>query len=181
VYYLHDFETEKIFHLDEELKKGRHYYDLPSLFGKALNYDIQVYTHDSPAFSISYPKHYESIKPTLNEVLLIKHPMSSTPQIGVYVENQPEDIQLQDIGQRYLFRLIEKYSKKAELVYSQQAVLNDGTFANETLFERVVNKELSLKTLILSTYHQDKLIYVATTSVVHPEALKEYLYSLKFH
>jgi hypothetical protein len=181
VYFLHDFDSEIIFNLSEELRKGHHYYDLPSLFGKEMKYDIQVYKHAFPAFSISYPKHYKSTEPKLNEVLLVKNPMSSTPQIAVYVEDQPEDINLQEIGQRYLLEFIEKYSTKTDIVYSRQTVLGDGTPANETLFERVIQDHWSFKTLVLSTYFEGKLIYAATTSVAHPEALKEYLYSLQFH
>ncbi len=180
LYYLHDFDKEIVFNLEQELKKGRHYFELPPLFGRELKYNTRVYKHSAPAFSISYPKHYKVTKPTLNEVLLVKNPMSNTPQIGVYVEDQPEDIQFEDIGQRYLFRLIEKYSTKARLVYSKQTVLNDGTPAHETFFERVVNKHWPYKTLVLSTYIDDKLIIVATTSFAHPEALKKYLYSLRF-
>jgi hypothetical protein len=181
VYYLHDFDNEIIFNLSEELKKGRHYFDLPSLFGKELKYDNQVYTHSSPDFSISYPKHYKVIKPTLNEVLLVKNPLSSTPQLGVYVENKPNDIQLEDIGQEYFYSTIEKYSTSVKLVSSKQTLLNDGTPAVEILFDRVVNDHWPLKTLILSTFWDDKIIYVATSSYAHPEVLKGYLYSLQFH
>lgn len=180
LFYLHDFENEIVFNLSRELKKGRHYFDIPSLFKKELKNDTKVYTHFAPAFSISYPKHYKVIKPTLNEVLLVKNPMGNSPQIGVYVENQPKNIQLDDIGKRYLFELIEQYSTKAKLVYSTQTVLSDGTSANETLFDRVINDHWPYKTLILSTYRGDKLIFVATTSFAHPEALKKHLYSLRF-
>jgi hypothetical protein len=180
VYYLHDFENEIILDLSEELKKGRHYFELPSLFGKELKYDNQVYTHFSPDFSISYPKHYKVIKPTLNEVLLVKNPLSSTPQLGVYVENKPNDIQLEDIGKEYFFSIIEKYSTSVKLVSSKQTLLNDGTLAVEILFDRVVNEYWPLKTLILATYRGDKLIFAAITSVEHPEALRDCLYSLRF-
>lgn len=37
LYYLHDFEKGVVFDLNEELKKGRHYYILPNLFGKIKN------------------------------------------------------------------------------------------------------------------------------------------------
>ena len=37
LYYLHDFDNEVVLNLSEELKKGRHYYELPSLFGKEKN------------------------------------------------------------------------------------------------------------------------------------------------
>jgi hypothetical protein len=180
VYYLHDFEHEIIFNLSEELKKGRHYFDLPPLFGKELKYDNQVYTHSSPDFSISYPKHYEVIKPTLNEVLVVKNPLSSTPLLQVYVENKPNDIQLEDIGQEYLCSKLEKYSTSVKLVSSKQTLLNDGTPGVEILFDNVVNEYWPLKTLTLSTCRGDKLIFAAITSFEHPEALREYLYSLRF-
>jgi hypothetical protein len=180
VYYLHDFDNEIIFSLSEEVKKRRHYFDLPSLFGKELKYDNQVYTHSSPNFSISYPKHYKVIKPTLNEVLLVKNPLSGTPQLGVYVENKPNDIQLEDIGQEYFYSKTEKYSTSVKLVSSKQTSLNDGMPAVEILFDRVVNDYWPLKTLILSTYRGDKLIFAAITSFAHPEALRDYLYSLRF-
>ena len=180
VYYFHDFDNEIIFNLSEELKKGRHYFDLPLLFGKELKYDKQVYTHSSPNFSISYPKHYKAIEPTLNEVLLVKNPLSSTPQLGVYVENKPSEIQLEDIGQEYFYSKIEKFSTNIKLVSSKKTLLHDGTPGVEILFNYVVNEYWPLKTLTLSTYRGDKLIFAATTSVEHPKALRDYLYSLRF-
>lgn len=181
VYYLNDFDNKIVFNLSEELNKGRHYFDLPPLFGKELKFINQVYNHSSPNFSISYPKHYKVTEPTLNAVLLVKNPISTTPGLGVYIETKPQGIKLNDIGQRHLYDLIEKYSTSVKLVYSKQTLLNDGTPAVETLFDRVLNEYWPLKTLILSTYWNDKLIYAATTSFSHPEALKEYLYSLQFH
>ena len=180
VYYLHDFDQEIVFDLSEQLKKGRHYLDLPTLFGKELKYDNQIYTHSSPNFNISYPKHYKVVKPASNEVLLVKNPLSSTPQLGVYVENKPNDIQLEDIGQEYFYSRTKKYSTSIKLVSSKQTSLNDGTPAVEILFDRVVNEYWPLKTLILSTYRGDKLIFAAITSFAHPEALRTHLYSLRF-
>lgn len=180
VYYFHDFDQEIIFDLSQELKKGRHYFDLPPLFGKESKYDNQVYTHSSPDFSISYPKHYKVIKPTLNEVLLVKNPLGSTPQLGVYVENKPNDILLNDIGQEYFYSKTKEYSTSVNLVSSKQTSLNDGNPAVEVLFNRVVNDHWPLKTLILSTYRGEKLIFAAITSFAHPEALRDYLYSLRF-
>jgi len=107
-------------------------------------------------------------------------PLSSTPRLGVYVENKPNDIHLEDIGQKYFYSKIEKYSTSNNLVSSKQILLNDGTPGAEILFDNVVNEHWPLKTLILSTYRGEKLIYAAITSFAHPEALREYLYSLRF-
>ena len=120
------------------------------------------------------------MKPTLNEILLVKNPLGSTPQLGVYVENKPNGIQLEDIGQEYLHSKIDKYSTSVKLVYSKQTFLNDGTPAVETYFNRMVNEFLPFKTLILSTYRGNKLIFAAITSFSHPEALRNYLYSIRF-
>jgi hypothetical protein len=180
LYYLHDFDNEVVLNLGEELKKGRHYYDLPSLFGKEKKYDRKVYTHRSPGFSISYPKHFKVIDPLLDEVLLVKYPISSMPSFGVYVENKPPDIPLPDIGQRFFSKRVKKYSTSAKLVFSKQTMLIDGIPANEVLFERVVDDHWPLKTLILATYWGDKLIFAAVSSFEYPESLREYLYSLRF-
>jgi hypothetical protein len=180
LYYLHNFDKEVVIDLNEELKKGRHYYELPALFGKKVKYGRKVYTHPSPAFSISYPKHYKVIAPVLDEVLLVKNPISSTPQFGVYIEDKPQDIRLQDIGQRHFTNIIKKYSTNIRLVSSKQTMLKDGTPANEVLFDRVVKNHWSLKTMIVSTYRGDKMIFAAVTSFAHPETFREYLYSLRF-
>ena len=181
VYYLNDFENKVVFDLNDELQKGPHYFELPLLFGKQSKYNHQVYNHSSPNFSISYPKHYEVTKPTMGEVLLVRNPLSSTPRIGVYVDDKTQGIQLNDIGQQYFYPLIENFSTNVKLVYSNQTMLSDGTPAVEILFDSVVDEYVPVKTLILSTYWDERLIYVVTISFSHPEALKEYLYSLQFH
>ena len=181
VYYLHDFDKEIAFNLNEELKKGCHYFDLPSLFGKDLKPDSQSYTHSSPHFRISYPKHYKAKKPTSNEVLLVRNPLSDTPQIAVYVEDKPDGIHLNDIGPQYLYSKIEEFSTDVKLVSSKEAVLNDGTPGVEILFDIVVDDIWPLKILILSTYRRNKLIFASVISFAHPEALRDYLYSMQFN
>jgi hypothetical protein len=180
LYYLHDFDNEVVIDLNEELKKGHHYYDLPSLFGKELAYDRKVYTHLSPAFSISYPKHYKVAATVKDEVLRAKYPISSTPLFGVVVRDKPQDIRLQDIGERHYTNELEKFSSSVKLVSNTQTALSDGTPANEVQFDWVSNDHWPVKTMIVSTYHGDKLIFAAVTSFAHPEALRECLYSLRF-
>ena len=53
LYYMHNFDKEVIIDLNKELKKGRHYYELPSLFGKKLKCSRKTYIHPDPAFTIS--------------------------------------------------------------------------------------------------------------------------------
>jgi len=180
LYYLHNFENEVIIDLNEELKKGRHYYELPSLFGRKQKFKITKFNHTTPSFSISYPEHYKVASQGLDEVLLVKHPNDSTPEMGVYVKNKPQDIPLQDLGPKYFSNLIEKYSTKAKMVYNIQTMLNDGTPGREMLFERVLNEHWPFKTLILATYKDDKLIFLAVTSFAHPEMFREFLYTLQF-
>jgi hypothetical protein len=180
LYYLHNFDNEVVIDLSAELKKGRHYYALPSLFGKELKYGRKVYTHPSPAFSISYPKHYKVTAPVRDEVLLVKYPISNTPQLGVYVDNKPKDIELQNIGQRYFAKRIKKHSTYMKMVSSAPNVLSDGTIVNEVLFDRVVNNHWPLKTMVVSTYRGDKLIFAGVSSFAHPETFREFLYSLRF-
>ena len=180
LYYLHNFDKEVVLDLSEELKKGRHYYELPSLFGKELTYDRKVYTHSSPAFSISYPKHYKVTAPAQDEVLRAKYPISSMPLFGVVVKDKPQDIRLQDIGERLYTSEFKKIGSSVKLVSSTQTTLRDGTPANEVQFDWVLNDYWPVKTMIVSAYRGGKLIFAAVTSFAHPEALREFLYSLRF-
>jgi len=180
LYYMHNFDEEVIIDLNEELKKGCHYHELPSLFGKELKYSRKTYTHPDPVFTISYPKHFKVTKPVKDEVLRIKCPLSSTPLFSVVVKEKPQDIRLQDIGTRHFTDELKKLGTKVRLVSTTQTVLSDGTPANEVFFDMVVNDHWPLKTMIVSTYRGDKLIFAAVTSFAHPEALREFLYSLRF-
>ena len=180
LYYLHNFDKEVVLDLSEELKKGRHYYELPSLFGKELTYDRKVYTHSSPAFSISYPKHYKVTEPVQDEVFRAKYPISSMPLFGVVVKDKPQDIRLQDVGERLYTNEFEKFGSRVKLVSSTQTALSDGTPANEVQFDWVLNDHWPVKTMIVSAYRGGKLIFAAVTSFAHPEALREFLYSLRF-
>jgi hypothetical protein len=87
---------------------------------------------------------------------------------------------LEHIGQKYFYSKIEKYSTSVKLVSSKQTFLNDGTPSVEILLDSAANEYWSIKTLILSTYRGDKLIFAAIKSLAHPEALRDYLYSLRF-
>jgi len=180
LYYLHNFDSEVVIDLNEELKKGHHSYELPSLFGKRLKYARKVYTHTSPAFSISYPKHFKVVVPVNNEVFRAKCPFSSTPLFAVFVADKPQGIALRDIGERHFADEIKKFGNNVRLVSSTQTMLSDGTSANEVQFAWVSKDHWPVKTMILSTYHDDKLFFAAVTALAHPETFREFLYSLRF-
>ncbi len=180
LYYMHNFDKEVIIDLTEELKKGCHYYELPSLFGRELKYSRKTYTHPDPAFTISYPKHFKVTKPVKDEVLRAKCPLSSTPLFSVVVKDIPQDIRLQDIGSRHFTDELKKLGTKVRLVSTTQTALSDRTPANEMQFEWVANDIWPLKTMIVATYRGDKLIFPIVTSFAHPESLRDFLYSLRF-
>jgi hypothetical protein len=180
LYYMHNFDKEVIIDLTEELKKGCHYYELPSLFGRELKYSRKTYTHPDPAFTISYPKHFKVTKPAKDEVLRVKCPLSSTPLFSVVVKDMPQGIGLQDIGSRHFTDELKKLGTKVRLVSTTQTELSDRTAANEMQFEWVANDIWPLKTMIVATYRGDKLIFPIVTSFAHPESLRDFLYSLRF-
>ena len=97
LYYLHDFENEVVFDLKKELKKGRHYHILANLFGKEQKYDHKIFKNRSPEFSVSYPNHFKVNQTKENEVLRVRCPMSSTPLLTVVVDDNPTNIELDDL------------------------------------------------------------------------------------
>ena len=182
LYYLHNFDNEVIINLNEELKKGSHYYEIPSLFGKKVKYSKKKYVHRSPAFRISYPKHYKVVesKPELNEVFRVKCSFGGAPILSVSIDDKPQDIPLTDIGEKFYLPELRKLVAKVKMISNTQTKLNDGTPASEVQFDLVTKDNWPLKTLILSTYRDDKLIYAAVHSWAFPDSLREYLYSLRF-
>jgi hypothetical protein len=180
LYYLHDFDNQVVIDLQAELKKGRHYQKLPDLFGRKLAYKSKTYTHSQPDFSIPYPEHYKVVPPENDEVLRVKCPFSSTPLFGVYVEQRPDNVPLQDIGVKYLAQELETLGSSVRLVSTAPLTLADGTPANEAQFDWVVNQHWPVKTLIVSAYREDKLVVAAVTAFAHPEIFREFLHSLTF-
>jgi hypothetical protein len=180
LYYLHNYDNEVIINLNEELKKGSHYYEIPSLFDKKVKYSRKEYAHPSPAFRISYPKHYKVVKPQLNEVFRVRHPLGGTPNISVSIDDKPQDIPLRDIGEKLYLSELKKFDAEAKITSKIQTKLHDGTQANEVQFDCRAKNYWPLKISILSTYRNEKLIFVAVQSWAFPESLRDYLYSLRF-
>jgi hypothetical protein len=98
----------------------------------------------------------------------------------MFVEDKPRDISLNDIGERKFTGEINKFGTDVRLVSSEQNSLRDGTPAKEVMYDWVTKDNWPVKTLIVSTYRNEKLIFSAVTSLAHPESLKEFLYSLEF-
>ena len=180
LYYLHNFDNEVIINLKEELKKGSHYYEIPSLYGKKVTFGKKEYIHHSPAFRISYPKHYEVVKPELKEVFRVKHSLGGLPKLSVSIDDKPQDIPLRDIGEKHYLPELKKNVATVRIISNIQTKLKDGTPANEVQFDLMTTDNWPVKILVLSTYHNDNLIYAAIQSLAFPGTLKEYLYSLRF-
>ena len=179
VYYLHNFDKEVVVNLKEELKKGSHYYEIASLFGKKLKYSWKEYVHRSPDFRISYPVHYRVLKPKLNEVFKAKHP-AGTLFLWVAIDKKPQDLLLKDIGEKFYLPELKKSDPHVKISSNVQSKLKDGTLANEVQFDWVGTGNWPVKTLILSTFRDDILINAAVSSLGDPSFLREYLYSLRF-
>ena len=95
-----------IIDLNKELKKGNHYFELPSLFGKTVLYERKEYVHSSPAFKVSYPKHYKVVEPELNEVFRARHPAGFLI-LSVTIDSKGHDIPLKDIDNKKIYAFTE--------------------------------------------------------------------------
>ena len=150
------------------------------MYGKKVTFGKKEYIHHSPAFRISYPKHYEVVKPELKEVFRVKHSLGGLPKLSVSIDDKPQDIPLRDIGEKHYLPELKKNVAKVRIISNIQTKLKDGTPANEVQFDLMTTDNWPVKILVLSTYHNDNLIYAAIQSLAFPGTLKEYLYSLRF-
>ena len=180
LYYLHNYDDEVIINLEEELLKGIHYYEIPSLFGDGATYKKKQYIHQAHKFRVSYPKHFKIVKAKLNEVFRAKNSFGGVPILSVSIEDKPQDISLDEIGVKFYLPELKKSGAETKITSNIHTELNDGTEANEVQFDCVAQNNWPLKISILSTYRDNKLIYVAAQSWAFPDSLKEFLYSLRF-
>ena len=100
LYYLHNYDNAVIINLNEELKKGRHYYEIPSLFGKKVSYEKKEYVHHAPAFRIFYPKQYKVVTPEANQVFKVRNSFGGVPEFSVSVIDRPPGMPLRDFGEK---------------------------------------------------------------------------------
>jgi hypothetical protein len=180
LYYLHNYDSEVIINLEEELLKGNHYYEIPSLFGDDVKYKKKQYTHQSPKFRLYYPKHFKIVQTKSNEVFRAKNSFGGVPILSVSIEDKPQDIALDEIGDQFYLPELEKSGAEPKMTSNINTKLNCGTQANVVQFDCIAQNNWPLKISILSTYRDNKVIYVATQTWAFQESLNEYLYSLQF-
>jgi hypothetical protein len=180
IYYLHDFGTDVVINLEEELLKGAHYYEIPSLFGDDVTYEKKEYIHKSPKFRLSYPRHFNIVEGKSDEVFRIKNSFGGVPIMSVSIKDKPPDISLNELGTRFYLPELKKSGSEPKMTSNANTIINGGVQANVIQFDCLAPNRWPLKLSLLSTYHHNKLIYVAVQSWAFPDALREYLYSLRF-
>ena len=180
LYYLHNYDHKVTINLNEELKKGRHYYDLPYLFGKKVSYEKKEYVHHTPAFRIAIPKHYKVVKPEADQVLKLRNSFGGLPELSVSVIDIPPGMPLSEFGKKIYIPELNKSGTNIKIESHMQTRLIDGTPANELCLDWLHKSNWPVNTMVLSAYHDNRLYYVVAHSLAHSEIMKEYLYSLRF-
>jgi hypothetical protein len=180
LYYLHNYDHEVTISLNDELKKGRHYYDLPSLFGEKVSYTKKEYIHHDPAFRIVFPTHYKMVKPDANQVFKVRNSFGGLPEFSVSVIDRPPGLPLREFGEKIYIPELKKSGSNFKIESNIQTRLTDGTPANEVRLDWLHKSNWPVSTTVISTYHDNRLYYVAAHSLAHSEFMKDYLYSLRF-
>lgn len=181
LYYQHDFSKEVIINLEKELMKSAHYYEIPTLFNKSSTYGKKEYRNNSPAFKISYPNHFNVVNQKTDEIFRAKNSFGGVPILTVSLIDKPKDIPLSKIATDFYFNELNKHKNQPKLIYTADTILGNGRLANEALFDCVADNNWPIKLSILSTYWNDKLIFVTVQSWQFPQALKEFQYSLHLY
>ena len=180
LYHFHNFDNEVIINLKEELKKGRHYYEIPSLFGKKVSYQKKEFVHHAPAFRIVYPKHYRVVTPEENQVFKVRNSFGGVPDFSVSVIDRPSGMPLREFGEKIYTPELNKSGTHIKILSNIQTRLIDGTPAYEVSFDWLHKSNWTVSTMVLSAYRESRLYYVAAHSLAHSEFMKEFIYSLRF-
>ena len=100
--------------------------------------------------------------------------------MSVSIKDKPPDISLNELGTRFYLPELKKSGSEPKMTSNANTIINGGVQANVIQFDCLAPNRWPLKLSLLSTYHHNKLIYVAVQSWAFPDALREYLYSLRF-
>ena len=100
--------------------------------------------------------------------------------LSASIDDRLHDMPLKDVGKDLYLAEFQKLDTGAKISANMPSKLHDGTPANETQIDWVTKNGWSVKTLFLSTFRNDRLIYTTVHSAADPGFLREYLYSLRF-
>lgn len=102
------------------------------------------------------------------------------PEFSVSVIDRPPGLPLREFGEKIYIPELKKSGSNFKIESNIQDRLTDGTPANEVRLDRLHKSNWPVSTTVISTYHDNRLYYVAAHSLAHSEFMKDYLYSLRF-
>ncbi len=130
LYYLHNYDHKVTINLNAELKKGRHYYDLPALFGKKVSYAKEEYVHHTPSFRIVFPKHFKVVNPEADQLLKVRNSFGGLPELSISVIDRPPNMPLSEFGKKIYIPELNKSGTNIKTVTNIKTRLGDGTPAS---------------------------------------------------
>ncbi|MBC2735291.1 MAG: hypothetical protein HF981_13110 [Desulfobacteraceae bacterium] len=190
VYHFHDFKEEVVIDLAKELERKPGVIDLPTLFphnSAAQAYNAKLtslkkeYVHDSPHFVVRYPAVYDVDKPLgADQVFLSKCRYGQVPVLTVSVTPVEADMTLSRVGGELYAPRLREFGKRIRVLSNRPAKLADGSEAYETRIAWRWEGKTSIKSLVLSTIRENKLINVALHHTGELDYLIHIPYSLHF-
>jgi TolB-like protein/class 3 adenylate cyclase len=150
---------------------------IADLFEEALEKNIYVHK-GTPAFKFEYPAGSEKLAPmTKSQVLRMRTPDGLGFEASV--ADIPEGVTVADYGPKLYAPALERFGSNVKVISNREIILKDGTKAYRTDIKWLYKENIWLTTLVVSTYKDDKMVFLATHPP-NPNALAWIVESLTF-
>lgn len=136
---------------------------------------LAQYAHPFPAFSVSYPQHWNVTDPQGRNGVFRAIGPQRLPVLAVSVIDRPQQISLGQTTTRLLVPLLTAAGGYVEVVSDQEATLRDGKRAREALLRTTFSSGTQLDMLSLSIFMGSRWIMVTVSGLALGDAAHEQL------
>jgi len=139
------------------------------------------YVHEGPpAFKFEYPEGSKNLPLTSpNEILRMR---TGYTDFNAYVADIPEGMKLEDFGPKFYLPGLKEEGTNIDLISNESITLKDGTKAYRAEIKWLVkgSAKISITTLLVAAYREDKCVYLTAHPVGNPEEVAWIVESLTF-
>jgi CubicO group peptidase (beta-lactamase class C family) len=133
----------------------------------------------SPRFQFEFPVESQKLS-TLSQWQVMRMKTPDEVHFDASVIAIPEKIELQDFGPRFYSKYLQKVGSEVKVVANRKIILNCGTPAFRTDIKWVYNNFLEVTSLVVSSYKENRCVYLAIHPGTAPDKYAPIVESLTF-
>ena len=133
----------------------------------------------SPKFMFEYPKGSKKLA-TVSPAQIMRMKTPGEVQFAASVMDIPDNLKLEDFGPKLFAGILQNISSDIQVVGNKKLMLKCGTSAYRTDIRWVWNKMYPITSLVVSSFKNNKCIYLVVNPMQNPEKFAPIVESLRF-